>query len=791
MPTLTNESFPVQTKSNFKVVSEFFNFSDTRYQIELKNFIFSREHYIFATVRLNKIFIFMGKIKTFSLCNVIRNDSVFISLMKFSDSGSKLLFVIKQKVIVIFKLSQKLSKILKTNDAFFFNKILEFSCESEKSTHIISSCFSENENFIILSFSNGKVLIINYIGKILSSLKFENPIFNLIPGIGVKSKVEFYGILKGNSLVSYNLLSNKTKNYEDSEIFLIKKNLIISFSKNTIKIFCNCHGKVIKSFFFSNKIFKILPLENNEFLIWGKDSFSLINIGFHNVITVNLYCLEKYLIRGKFYNLKRSENLFNQGSFSILFFTKSSNFLEIKPLTEKFFCFVNSNTIIIKSRSINSVKFFGKKNSILVGNNSCSINILNGSCFKFIGIFPIEYIIPVEIILKGKYVLIESSSREIHIYNFILYFVLEIIYFPEKFSLEFIVNQEKYPQTYLICGFRDGVVKCWKLFFYNAKETELKLIWIKKITQDPILLLSASFDFSFLVLLTKKKGIFLIETRNKDYTPRIVMPTKRMCCIKFSPQNKLVCGGTENGSILFFDACENALSKIIKGDGSMILNLEFNKKGSFLISGSNDGTIRIISISNLNIYKVLKNHCKPVWSIGISEDETIFSGCSEGKMIFLKDISFESSKKQNKKFSEIFLLKKILKVNKFFENFEFILKRLVFSKNPFILMDFLEFSTKKNPLDFEEIFLKNINLFEISEINFIFKSLILWNQMETTFSFTHKIILKVLANLNLKKLKNIDRSILKGIIVLIEKYLSKLKYIGDLKGKDILKIIKN
>ena len=104
MPTLTNESFPVQTKSNFKVVSEFFNFSDTRYQIELKNFIFSREHYIFATVRLNKIFIFMGKIKTFSLCNVIRNDSVFISLMKFSDSGSKLLFVIKQ----IAKLKSKL-----------------------------------------------------------------------------------------------------------------------------------------------------------------------------------------------------------------------------------------------------------------------------------------------------------------------------------------------------------------------------------------------------------------------------------------------------------------------------------------------------------------------------------------------------------------------------------------------------------------------------------------------------------------------------------------------------------
>jgi len=93
MPGLTKESFPIQTKSNFKVVSEFFNFSDSPYQIVLKNFIFSREYNIFATAQLNKIFIFVEKLRTFALCNVIRNDSTFISLLKLSDSGSKLSFV--------------------------------------------------------------------------------------------------------------------------------------------------------------------------------------------------------------------------------------------------------------------------------------------------------------------------------------------------------------------------------------------------------------------------------------------------------------------------------------------------------------------------------------------------------------------------------------------------------------------------------------------------------------------------------------------------------------------------
>jgi hypothetical protein len=144
------------------------------------------------------------------------------------------------------------------------------------------------------------------------------------------------------------------------------------------------------------------------------------------------------------------------------------------------------------------------------------------------------------------------------------------------------------------------------------------------------------------------------------------------------------------------------------------------------------------------------------------------------------------SKKQTRKFSRIFLLKKALKINKFYENFEFVFKRIVFSKNPFVFMDFLEFSYRKNPLDFEKILSKFINFFESPAINFIFKSLVLWNQIKKGNNFTYKIIFEILANLKIKKLIEIDPSVLKKIVGLVEEWILKLKNLIELSKNNIL-----
>jgi len=101
-------------------------------------------------------------------------------------------------------------------------------------------------------------------------------------------------------------------------------------------------------------------------------------------------------------------------------------------------------------------------------------------------------------------------------------------------------------------------------------------------------------------------------------------------------------------------------------------------------------------------------------------------------------------------------------------------------------MDFLEFSYKKNPLDFEKILSKFINLFQSSAINFIFKSLVLWNQIKKGNNFTHKIIFDVLTNLKIKKLIKIDLSVLKGIVGLVEEWILKLKNLIELNKNNFL-----
>ena len=439
MPVFTNETFPNQIKTNYQTISEFFNISYPSKHLIWKNFVFSRDYYIFVIIKLNKILIFLEKKKIFALCNVIRNDSTKTTLLKLSNSGSKFSFVIRKKVIVIFKLSEKFLGFAGKSRSFFFKKILEFSYESEKAIDLISSCFNNEEDCIFLSLSNGKILFLNLDGRITSIFKLENPLLNLNPGTGMKSNTEFYGIFNHNSLLVYNFLTLKSKLFKEGKLYFIKEDFIIVFQRNSARISCKCHGISLKNFFFPTTIAGILPVENDQILIWGKNSIYFITIGFLTLKTTKFYHFEKTMTSSNFsnYNLQRM-NLIKKGTFSVLVLLKSQNFVEIKPLTEKNRVLVNTTTILLKNNQINSVKFFGKKNSIIIGNNSDLVNILNGNCFKFIGTFSRVNLNPVEIIIKNKFLIISSNHGEVFIYNLNSAFLIERICYSEKFSIEFV-----------------------------------------------------------------------------------------------------------------------------------------------------------------------------------------------------------------------------------------------------------------------------------------------------------------------------------------------------------------
>ena len=327
----------------------------------------------------------------------------------------------------------------------------------------------------------------------------------------------------------------------------------------------------------------------------------------------------------------------------------------------------------------------------------------------------------------------------------------------------------------LTCGFKDGSLKTWNVVIYKRKKIQLKLLWIKKITDDIIISVSTSTNFKFIASLTKKKSIFLLNLLNKDLITKIKSPEKAICCMKFCPQSEILCAGTEYGSIIFFGILDNNFSKVNKGDGASILNFDFNLKGTILIASFNDGIIKIVSIFNSSTYTVFGNHSKPIWGCGFSEDEDIITGCTGGKLLILKDISLENSKKQNEKISRIFFLKKSLKIRKFNQNFKLIFEKLIFTKNSYMLLDFLEFSYKKSAKNIHEIFSKTIRNSKINELNFILKSLILCVSIKKKQIFVYKLLLTVFECLHANKILNINFSILKGAFKLLEEWVVKVK----------------
>ena len=153
-------------------------------------------------------------------------------------------------------------------------------------------------------------------------------------------------------------------------------------------------------------------------------------------------------------------------------------------------------------------------------------------------------------------------------------------------------------------------------------------------------------------------------------------------------------------------------------------------------------------------------------------EKSYFSGTK--KLSILKDISFENAKKQDKKFSKIYFLKTSLKIKRSGENFADIFKRLVFIKNPFMLIDFLEFFFKNNPKWVHFIFSREIKCFDVPMINFIFKSLILWNHSKENQTHIYGIISLIFENLKPEKISNISPSILNGVYKLFKEWVLKI-----------------
>ena len=97
-------------------------------------------------------------------------------------------------------------------------------------------------------------------------------------------------------------------------------------------------------------------------------------------------------------------------------------------------------------------------------------------------------------------------------------------------------------------------------------------------------------------LATTKKGdsIKVWKLEDQFHLPKIRRSHKfRITMLSFSPDDKYIVSGSEDGEIIIWDPMKGELLNTLKGHSRGITVITFNKNSTLLASGSEDNTIKI------------------------------------------------------------------------------------------------------------------------------------------------------------------------------------------------------
>jgi WD40 repeat protein len=143
----------------------------------------------------------------------------------------------------------------------------------------------------------------------------------------------------------------------------------------------------------------------------------------------------------------------------------------------------------------------------------------------------------------------------------------------------------------------------------TASSTEVK-IWdgntfnlLKNISpaSKTIVAIKVSYNLNELAIVTGNRIIELWDTEN--YTKEYELPKTNhdIRSIEFSPDNKYIAVGGEDGSLIIINLTTKEAGNEIKAHDGSLAELKFSVDGLKLISGGYDGKIKIWNVGSLNI----------------------------------------------------------------------------------------------------------------------------------------------------------------------------------------------
>jgi WD40 repeat protein len=100
----------------------------------------------------------------------------------------------------------------------------------------------------------------------------------------------------------------------------------------------------------------------------------------------------------------------------------------------------------------------------------------------------------------------------------------------------------------------------------------------------------------------------------------------------------LIAVGLQSGDITILDAIAGIRTSILPGHADCVRSLAFSSDGRFLVSGSNDKSIKHWDIQTGGVVKTIYGHAGRVCSVSISPDRTTIASGSDDKTLRLWDV---------------------------------------------------------------------------------------------------------------------------------------------------------
>lgn len=150
------------------------------------------------------------------------------------------------------------------------------------------------------------------------------------------------------------------------------------------------------------------------------------------------------------------------------------------------------------------------------------------------------------------------------------------------------------------------------------------------------------FALALLGLLAALAG--LTACPQKEHTAELVLEQadtnniKRISCVEFSPDGRILAVGTEDHIIRLWDVAQGHLLYTLSGHENRITALAFSHDGKTIASGSQDNTIKLWDVDQGQLLRTLSGHTDDVTAVAFNPDGKTLASASQDNTIKLWDI---------------------------------------------------------------------------------------------------------------------------------------------------------